>query len=86
MFQVFYRKINPLVPAIAAIMIIGCLPAAEKQPGSQTHWVFSTSADESSPSSILESLLFFNKFSNALRFSVSKYPAWSLLCRLHSAA
>ena len=50
MFQVFFRKINRLVPVIAAVMMIGCLSAAEKQSGQQVRWDFSTSADENGKS------------------------------------
>ena len=51
MFQVFYRKINRLVPAVAAVLIFGSfgsLPAAEKPP--RTRWDFSTQADENGKS------------------------------------
>ena len=51
MFQVFYRKINRLVPAVAAVLIFGSfgsLPAAEKPP--RTRWDFSTRADENGKS------------------------------------
>lgn len=48
MFQISYRKINRLAAAVAAVMIFGSLPAAEKS--SRTHWDFSTRADENGKS------------------------------------